>query len=103
MRAGDSGAMNEQEIKELIILAHMHKGIGEKEGWLPGDQTLRFAELARKAALALSEAQRRIVELEAAQDRRRSQPQEPAQEHHPLCECDDCMAADMDMPGAIRA
>lgn len=54
--------MSEQEIKELIILAHMHKAILEQEGLTSDGQTYRFVELARKAALALADAQRRPQE-----------------------------------------
>lgn len=60
--------MSEQEIRELILLAHMHKAILDQAGWSPEDQTLRFVELALAAALALAGANRRIVELEAARD-----------------------------------
>ena len=56
--------MTEQEINELIVLAHMHKAMGDQEGWTPEDQSYRFIELARKATLALSVAQQRIAELE---------------------------------------
>lgn len=54
--------MSEQEIRELILLAHMHKAILDQEGFTPNDQTYRFVELARKAALALADAQRRPQE-----------------------------------------